>query len=108
MTTVAFTRTAALVVALSVSFAGVANAETIGGIAAREYWVDYTRHAHGFADYDPAVPRIADGSPWSRVKALLMPHRHAQALYLFGDDRLHVFPARVGVIGWGASAGWQF
>jgi hypothetical protein len=108
MTNFAFTRTAAIVVALSVSFARVANAETIGGIAARDYWLDYTRHAHAFADYDPAVPRFTDGSPWWRVKALLMPHRRAQALYLFGDDRLHVFPARVGVIGWGASAGLQF
>jgi hypothetical protein len=37
-----------------------------------------------------------------------MPRRRAHALYLIGDDRLHVFPTRVGVIGWGATAGFQF
>ena len=54
------------------------------------------------------LPRFAEGTPWWRVKTLLMGGRRAHALYLLGDDRIHLFPARVGVFGWGASAGVEF
>jgi hypothetical protein len=86
-----------------------AHAQTvIHNVAVTAYTLDYMQHAHSFVDYSPNLPRFAEGSPWWRVKLLLMANRRAHALYLLGDDRLHVYPARVGVIGWGACAGLQF
>ena len=98
--------TVALALPLCVS--GVAQAQTLRDTAVACYLVDYTTHSHGFGDYAPNLPRFAEGTPWWRVKTLLMGGRRAHALYLLGDDRIHLFPARVGVFGWGASAGVEF
>jgi hypothetical protein len=108
MSRFAFVRTAVLAIVVIVSFPGVARAQMIRSVAVTDYWVDYMRHAHNFADYAPNLPRFNEGTPWWRVKTLLMPGRRAHALYLLGDDRLHLYPARVGVIGWGATAALEF
>lgn len=77
--------------------------------AATDYWVNYQTHAHSYADDVPLLPHFNDGSSWSTLRAALMGKRKgAQALYLLGDDRLHMFPTRVGVLGWGFSAGLRF
>ncbi len=97
-------------VALAVlSSAGAAKAEGAAqSYAATDYWINYQQHAHAYADDVPILPRFGDASPWSRVRDVLMGGRKAQALYLLGDDRLHMFPTRVGVLGWGLSAGVCF
>jgi hypothetical protein len=104
----ALLRSAALAVAI-LAAPRAARAQTIiHSVAVTDYMLDYMHHAHSFVDYSPTLPRFTEGTPWWQVKTLLMANRRAHALYLLGDDRLHVYPARVGVIGWGACAGIQF
>ena len=88
---------------------GTAKAQAFSNLAATDYWRSYLEHAHAYADDVPLVPHLGEGSTWSHVKEMLMPgHRKAHSLYLLGDDRLHLFPTRVGVLGWGVNAGLQF
>jgi hypothetical protein len=106
---VGLVRSAALAVAILGASPRAAHAQTvIHNVAVTDYMLDYMRHAHSFVDYSPNLPRFSEGTPWWQVKTLLMANPRAHALYLLGDDRLHVYPARVGVIGWGACAGIQF
>jgi hypothetical protein len=110
MSPVSIFRPAALAAGLLFAVAPSARAETpLRNAGATDYLVDYMRHSHGFWDYAPNLPRFTESTPWWSVKALLMPGRpRAHALYLIGDDSLHLFPSRVGVFGWGATAGIQF
>jgi hypothetical protein len=98
-------------VALAVQLATAGSAKAEGpaqSYAATDYWLNYETHAHNYADDVPLVPRFTDNSQWSRIREALMGSRKAHALYLVGDDHVHMFPTRVGVLGWGMSAGFVF
>jgi hypothetical protein len=86
----------------------IASAQSIPSLAATNYFIDYSRHAHAYVEDKPLVPDLAQGSAWMAVHNAVMGGRRGSAMYLVGDDRMHLFPTRVGILGWGLSAGLQF
>jgi len=94
--------------AATLSWTPSASAQAFPRLAVTSYWVDYSRSAHAFSDALPLAPQLTEGTPWVAMRGLLMRDPGAQTLYLIGDDRLHVSPGRVGILGWGLSAGIRF
>jgi hypothetical protein len=98
---------AALVLA-GLAVARPARAQAVQSLAATDYLIEYTTHAHAYVEDAPILPRFSDGSVWSEIHTALMHNRQGSGLYLLGDENLHLFPTRVGVLGWGLYMGLRF
>jgi hypothetical protein len=96
--------------AIALAAAPTARAQALRDYAARDYLVSYQGHARGYCEESPMVPQLAPGSAWASLAELLpgrSPSAHGR-LYLLGGDQLHLVPTRLGVLGWGVSAGVAF